>query len=155
MEKMDEKIVTSFFKDLMDLYEFRIYIEKNSSNKNVFKVDDLQGGNLGEIEQDEFKTLADIMDRMEVYHDDYIYESLEERQIDGEVIEKNDWDLVAKRYIESDTINEILKKITPKKYEEMIDKLESFKNDDIIKILDNENKNLEKSDEKNEQEIGL
>lgn len=62
------------FKDLLDLYEFDLALDE----ENYWRVIDRQGGNIGGIEQDQFNTIADIVDRMEIYHNDYILRSLEE-----------------------------------------------------------------------------
>lgn len=62
------------FKDLLDLYEFDLALDE----KNYWRVIDRQGGNLGGIEQEQFNTIADIVDRMDAYHNDYILRSLEE-----------------------------------------------------------------------------
>lgn len=39
---------------------------------------DGQGANLGDIESDRFNTMAEILDRMEIYHIDYFEESIME-----------------------------------------------------------------------------
>lgn len=66
------------FEQLMDLYEFDIYKVTNDEKKEVLKVYDRQGGNLGGIEQEEFNDYMEILDRMEAYHIDYIVEPLVE-----------------------------------------------------------------------------
>lgn len=62
------------FQDLLDLYEFDLALDE----ENYWRVIDRQGGNLGGIEQEQFNTIADIVDRMDAYHNDYILRSLEE-----------------------------------------------------------------------------
>jgi len=131
-KEVKEKIV-QFFRQIINEYDFELIVD---TSKNVFRLNDIQGGNLGNIEQEEFHTLADIIDRLEIYHQDYIYRSLEDRENAGEIISKDDWDLVAKRYIESDLVQNILAKINAKEYEEMINI--SINSKDIMKILDNE-----------------
>lgn len=79
---------------MLDLYEFDlIYVG------NKFFVKDRQGANLGDIESDVFNTLADVIDRMQVYHNDYIYESIEECEENGEKVDG--WDLKVKDLIEN------------------------------------------------------
>ena len=63
----------NLFEDMLDLYEFDLAVD----NEGFWRVVDRQAGNLGGIEQEQFNTLADILDRMEVYHNDYIIEDLE------------------------------------------------------------------------------
>ena len=63
----------NLFEDMLDLYEFDLAVD----NEGFWRVVDRQAGNLGGIEQEQFNTLADILDRMEAYHNDYIIEDLE------------------------------------------------------------------------------
>lgn len=62
------------FDDLMSLYEFEIY--KNENEK--LQVKDLQYACLGDICSEEFDDEYDILERMEIYHEDYIISGLEE-----------------------------------------------------------------------------
>ncbi len=138
-EKNKEKIV-KFFREMLEVYDFQIIIDINKDLENVFRLNDIQKGNLGGIEQEEFLTLADIIDRLEIYHKDYVYTPLEEKQNGNEKLEKDDWDLVAKRYLESDTVAKVLSKIHTKEYVDLISKKRKFKIQDIIKILDEDEK---------------
>ena len=62
---------------------------------NKFGVTDLDGANLGDIESDRFETAEQIIDRMNVYVNDYIISDLEEYFNDE--IEYDDWsDLLEK-----------------------------------------------------------
>lgn len=63
----------NLFEDMLDLYEFDLAVD----DEGFWRVVDRQAGNLGGIEQEQFNTLADILDRMEAYHNDYIIEDLE------------------------------------------------------------------------------
>lgn len=132
---MNKEKIIQFFRQIIDEYDFELIVD---TNKNVFRLNDLQDGNLGNIEQEEFLTLADILDRLEIYHQDYIYRALENREDAGEIISKNDWDFVVKRYIESDLVQKALAKINTKEYEEIIDI--SITPKDIMEILDEEDK---------------
>ena len=133
-------IVVDFFKELLDLYEFELWIDINSGAENVFRLNDRQGANWSGIEQDEFYTLADIVERLSSPHEDYIYRSLEEREDANEFIPKDDWVLTAKRYLESDTVANMLSKITAKEYKEIMKHKEKFEIKDILEILDLEEK---------------
>jgi len=137
---MDRKkaIIVDFLNELLDLYEFELWIDMNSDSENVFRLNDRQGANWSEIEQDEFSTLADIVERLSSPHEDYIYRSLEEREDANEIIPKDDWDLTAKRYLESNTIANILSEIDAKEYKEIIKQKENFEIKDILEILDSE-----------------
>jgi len=122
MDKKDVLNVYAFFRELLDMYEFDIYTEKSDKSENtVFKLLDLQGANLGDIEFDEFNNLAEVIDRLDSYHYDYILKGLEERIDAGEIIDKKDYDATVARYLNSNIICEDLSKITPKEFEYMKD----------------------------------
>ena len=133
-----QKII-EFFNQILEVYDFRIMIDINENSENIFRLIDIQNGNLGNIEEEEFYTMGDIINRLDSYHKDYIYESLENRQSNNEEIPKDDWDLTAKRYIESNTIAKVLNRIYPKEYTELLTQ-EEFKIQDIIEILDEDEK---------------
>lgn len=73
------------FESMLDLYEFDLAVDE----ENYWRVIDRQGGNIGGIEQDQFNTIADIIDRMDVYHIDYIIDPLSDNFPD---IEYYNWD---------------------------------------------------------------
>ena len=81
---------------------------------------------------------SDVMERLDIYHNDYVYRSLEDRENDNETIAKDDWDLTAKRYIESKTINKILDKVSATEYDELKDYVPNFDICETISILDKE-----------------
>ena len=83
----------NLFLDMLDLYEFDLAVDE----ENYWRVIDRQGGNLGGIEQEQFETLASIVDRMEAYHNDYIIGALEEGFPE---IEYSDWQDLSKRVVE-------------------------------------------------------
>ena len=135
MEKKYKEKVVDFFEQILKIYDFKLVV---NVDKNIFKLQDIQNGNLGGIEQEEFETLEDIMERLDIYHEDYIYRSLNERNLANEIIPKDDWDLTAKRYIESNFIAEILNDISVNKYDKMKSYLSNFDIKEIINILDEE-----------------
>jgi hypothetical protein len=63
-----------FFLDLLDFYEFELI----SNEDNTFSLKDLQGANLGDIEEDVFKDEWEVLDRLDIYHLDYIIRPIEE-----------------------------------------------------------------------------
>ena len=107
----EKAIIVNFLNELLDLYEFELWIDTNSNSENIFRLKDKQGANWSGIEQDEFYNLADVVERLSSPHEDYIYKSLEERKDANEIIPKNDWDLTAKRYLESNKVARILSEI--------------------------------------------
>lgn len=143
MNQKDKDKIVTYFIQLLHVYDFQLVIGINEDLKNIFKLKDIQEGNLNEIEQEEFYTLADIIERLDSYHQDYVYNNLEMKQEDNIKLKKDDWDLVTKRYIESDTVAKVLSEIHPKEYIELTDQKEDgkiCKIQDIINILDDDEK---------------
>lgn len=134
-EKKKEKIV-KFFRQMLQVYDFELIIDINKDLENVFRLNDIQNGNLNGIEQEEFYILSDIIERLDTYHQDIVYTPLENKQSNNEKIAKDDWNLVAKRYLENETVVRVLNEIDTKKYVDLISKKEKFHIQDIIKILD-------------------
>ena len=138
MNKNNKEKIVKFFRQILEVYDFQIMIDINENLENVFRLIDIQKGNLGGIEQEEFYTLSDIINRLDSYHQDYVYTPLENKKSNNEKIPKDDWDLVAKRYLENNTVANILSEINTEKYVDLIGRKEKFDIQDIIKILDEE-----------------
>ena len=139
---MDRKkaIIVDFFNEVLDLYEMDLSTDLNSDSEDVFRLYDRQGANWSDIDFNEFYTLADVVDRLDSLHRDYIYKSLEDRENSNEIIPKDDWDLTVKRCLESDTVTKLLFEITPRDYQEIMKKNKKFDIKEIIKILDEDEK---------------
>lgn len=144
-------MVTIFLLQLLDLYEFDLYVEDWEDNEEegeyfkwqrVFRLSDLQGANLWNICYDQFINLAQVLDRMDIYTNDYIFEPLydywiefgsyeEVMAIDLDDIklekweDKPEWDLFAAQFIMSPRIFKILERITPNKFENIKEKLKN------------------------------
>lgn len=92
-EAYDDKY-TKLFDNFLDLVEFAV--EKDGDE---YKLVDLQGANLGDIESDRFETASQIFDRMGIYIEDYyiraIEDVLEEKGID---VEFNTWEDIVDWY---------------------------------------------------------
>lgn len=71
---MNEK-EKKLFNELMEFYEFEAYENENGK----LQVNDLQGACLGDICSEQFKNEWEILDRMGIYHEDYIIRSLEDK----------------------------------------------------------------------------
>ena len=81
------------FEEWLDLTEFSLIKHKNSKlilsykdldgnpvkeiHEGIWSIYDRQGANLGNIEEDRFDNARQILDRMEIYIIDYIFEDLE------------------------------------------------------------------------------
>lgn len=92
-EAYDDKY-TKLFDNFLDLVEFAV--EKDGDE---YKLVDLQGANLGDIESDRFETASQIFDRMGIYIEDYyiraIEDVLEEKGIE---VEFNTWEDIVDWY---------------------------------------------------------
>lgn len=135
MEERNKQIIVNFFNQMLNVYEFELMIDINKDMESIFRLRDMQEANLGNIEQEEFYSLGDIIDRLDIYHNDYIYTPLEDRKMAKEKIKKDDWDIVAKRYLESDTVAKILREIQPTEYKELTNNRANFSIKDMINIL--------------------
>lgn len=136
MDEIKKEKIVQFFRQMLEVYDFELVIDINKDLENVFRLNDIQNGNLNGIEQEEFYILSDIIERLDTYHQDIVYTPLENKQSNNEKIAKDDWDLVAKRYLENETVVRVLNEIDTKKYVYLISKKEKFDIQDIIKILD-------------------
>ena len=62
------------FDDYLEVIDFEPVIVLNKTeNKFKLKLIDHQGGNLGNIEAEEFNSPAQVIDRLEIYNEDYFY----------------------------------------------------------------------------------
>ena len=86
MNKNNKEKIVKFFRQILEVYDFQIMIDINENLENVFRLIDIQKGNLGGIEQEEFYTLSDIIDRLDSYHQDYVYTPLEIKKNNNEKI---------------------------------------------------------------------
>lgn len=77
------------FDEFLDLTEFRLL----KHNDGTFSLEDQQRANLGDIENDRFISASEILDRMDVYIQDYIVEALSD-VIDenGVSLEEDTWE---------------------------------------------------------------
>ena len=111
-----EAMICNFAVLLINEEDFGLLTKMNEEHEKVFVLYDFQSGNLGNIEQKEFLDLADIIDSLDIYHEDYIYRSLTEREEANEKIDIDDFDFVASKFLENDKITEVLKTINVDKY---------------------------------------
>ena len=76
------------FNEFLDLTEFRLLKHKDGT----FSLEDRQCANLGDIEDDRFASASEILDRMDVYIQDYLIEDIEDA-LDEKSIEIDcDWE---------------------------------------------------------------
>lgn len=121
-------IIKSFCIQLINQYDLHIKVVKDKQEKEIFKIEDLQNHNYANIEDGEFHNLSDVIEGLDIYHDDYIFDSLEKRSKQGEDIKNDDWDLIASRFLKSEKVYKILKQIYSHNFGELI-------TDDVSKEL--------------------
>lgn len=69
------------FDEFLDLTEFRLIKHKGNDVEHdpwIWSIVDLQGANLGNIEGDRFSDAQGILDRMDIYINDYFIQDIED-----------------------------------------------------------------------------
>ena len=69
------------FDEFLDLTEFRLIKQKGNDvecDPWIWSIVDLQGANLGNIEGDRFSDAQGILDRMDIYINDYFIQDIED-----------------------------------------------------------------------------
>lgn len=137
MEEMKNitDVIKSFCVQLIHQYDLNIKIVKDENEKNIFKIEDLQNHNYANIEDGEFHNLTDVIEGTDIYHDNYIFDSLEERKKAKEIIKNDDWDLIASRFLKSDKVHDVLEQVYPHNFNKLITEDVSK---ELKKILDKE-----------------
>lgn len=65
---------------IIESEDFDLEIDRDEDGNKVFKLVDDNSANWGDIESDEFYNLATVIDRLEIYHDDYYFKEFEEKR---------------------------------------------------------------------------
>lgn len=84
------------FDEFLDLTEFTLVRHQNDYNvrtdeRGHWSLIDNQGANLGDIESDRFENASQILERMDIYIDDYIITDIEELAEENN-INLSDWE---------------------------------------------------------------
>lgn len=61
--------------EFLNFFDFS-YEKDKVENETVYKLIDNQGANFGGIEQEEFHSISGIVDRLDIYYHDYIYDEI-------------------------------------------------------------------------------
>ena len=80
MNEIKKEKIVQFFRQMLEVYDFELVIDINKDLENVFRLNDIQNGNLNGINQEEFYTLSDIIERLDTYHQDIVYIPLENKK---------------------------------------------------------------------------
>lgn len=94
--------------------------ELGTTNALVFNLVDEQRANLGDIEDDYFDNLNGVLDRMEIYHNDYLYDDLETRLRNNEIVLQDDFARRLIIFLQSDYCFNLLNDATPSLYSDYV-----------------------------------
>ena len=75
------------FDEFLNITEFRLLKHKDGT----FSLEDQQCANLGDIEDDRFETASEILDRMDIYIQDYLIEDIEDALDEESIAIDCDW----------------------------------------------------------------
>ena len=75
------------FDEFLSITEFRLLKHKDGT----FSLEDQQCANLGDIEDDRFASASEILDRMDVYIQDYLIEDIEDALDEASIAIDCDW----------------------------------------------------------------
>lgn len=130
---------------LIEAENFKLLIREDSASENeqttklLFSLRDKTEVNLGDIEDDTFNTLADVLDRMDIYHNDYVYGEYKEQIKSGAKLDANTDCLQNVIFLNSDFCTDLLRKITPKVYMDFQHRLEMFNREEAVRHLIDKN----------------
>lgn len=118
MKYPENKIIAAIniVHQILELEEFKLDVlevpvnEDGTITELQFFIKDLQnnGKYIGEDDEYGFNNLASVIDKLDIYHKDYFYDSLELRRNNGELIPPNDWDKLIVDFLESDYCTDLL-----------------------------------------------
>lgn len=107
--------------EIVDMEDFGLFVDEDEGEL-CFALEDHQGANLGDIESDRFDSLGGVLDRMEIYHNDYLYEDYQERVCNKVEIPQDDWCRKAILFLESGFCQDLLMDIDVETYQKYKDK---------------------------------
>lgn len=73
----DIKITPMTLKEFLNEFDFSVYKTKDDSGRTIYKLEDLQKANLGNIEDEEFYNVDEVVDRLNIYYNDYLLDDVE------------------------------------------------------------------------------
>ena len=76
------------FDEFLNLTEFRLLKHKDGT----FSLEDQQCANIGDIEDDRFETAPEVLDRMDVYIQDYLITDIEDALDEESIAIDCDWE---------------------------------------------------------------
>lgn len=81
------------FADFLDMIEFKLIKDKDEEGKDCYHLIDLQGADLGNISEEEYYDADGVIDRMEIYEEDYIINDIAYLLDDNKIeYDKDDFD---------------------------------------------------------------
>lgn len=102
---MANAIIANVFNEFLDTIEFNLIYTTNKEGNKVFKLKDRQEANLGHIESNEFYNLVSLIDRLDIYIQDYYINDLIECLKLDQDIRWSDYDKIISLAKEKDIEN--------------------------------------------------
>lgn len=65
-------------REFLNEFDFDVYKSKDDNGEVTYKLRDTQGANLGDIESESFYDIDSIVDRLDIYYNDYIISDVED-----------------------------------------------------------------------------
>ena len=71
------KITPMTLTEFLNEFDFGVHKMRDKSGEIVYKLEDFQKANLGNIEDEKFYSVDSILDRLDIYYNDYLLDSVE------------------------------------------------------------------------------
>lgn len=84
--------------EFLQEFDFGYHLVENEEHKIVIKLDDMQGANLGGIEDEEFSCIDGVIERLDIYYQDYIFRDIDDLYPDNKCETTNDYLKFAKKH---------------------------------------------------------
>lgn len=110
----DLELCCAMVNDIVEQMDFKINIDDN-----MFSLIDLQGAYWGDIDKDRFENLESLLDRLDIYINDYYLEDMDELLESKSIWELDKWDYtkMSIAFIYSNKCGNLRSQITPEIYE--------------------------------------
>lgn len=130
LKKYNEKEVVAAIlavEDIVNDEDFSLEIVEEDGEMQLSLIDH-QGAYLGDIGEDRFGDLGAVINRMDIYHNDYFYDDYEERVSQGEKIPQDDWCRKILIFLESHYCQDLMMDIDVETYLAFKDKYLTLEN---------------------------
>ena len=73
----DVKITSMTLTEFLNEFDFGVHKMRDESGEIIYKLEDFQKANLGNIEDEKFYDIECILDRLDIYYEDYLLDDIE------------------------------------------------------------------------------